>query len=88
MNDAIQSLIGSRRFIALAAIAVLGVFREQLGIPQEAYDKLREAVYLWVGVETVRSSKDGSGVFGNLTLLLELLTKPKATKDDNNVIAS
>jgi len=84
MNDAIQSLIGSRRFIALAAIAILGVFREQLGIPQEAYDKLREAVYLWVGVETVRSSKDGAGVFGNLTLLLELLTKPKS-KDDKNV---
>lgn len=84
MNDAIQSLIGSRRFIALAVVAVLGVFREQLGIPQEAYDKLRDAAYLWVGVETVRSSKDGSGVFGNLTLLLELLTKPKS-KDDKNV---
>jgi hypothetical protein len=88
MNDAIQSLIGSRRFIALAVVAVLGVFREQLGIPQEAYDKLRDAVYLWAGLETVRSSKDGSGLLGNISLLIDSLTKAKPSKDDANVPAA
>jgi len=80
MNEILQSLTGSRRFVALVAIAILGVFREKLGITQELFDVISQSVLVWVGAETLRSSRDGSGIVKSYGESLRSSEKPSAAK--------
>lgn len=58
MNDAIQSLIRSRRFwAAVASIAVI-VLKDRLPIPEDQITNIVMAIGAWIVGESLRSSKD------------------------------
>ena len=89
MNGAIQSLTGSRRFIGLFLLGVVVVFYDKIGIDKDQLNWLGGIVLAWVGAETARSSKDGSGILGGLSKFLpqimELLKQILENKDKPNV---
>jgi hypothetical protein len=71
MPDVLKKTLLSRRFIALVLLGVLSMYKEKLGIPEEAFATIEKSIWLWVGVETARSSVDGSGLFELIKIMLE-----------------
>ncbi len=85
MNDAIKSLTGSRRFIGLFLLGAVVVFYDKIGLDKDQLNWLGGIVLTWVGAETARSSKDGSGILSGLSKFLpqimELLKQILENKD-------
>ena len=65
-NSYLWSVLLSRRAIAIIAVAVLKAYQSQLGISDEFMQQIETSVWVWVGAESLRSSKDGSGIVAAL----------------------
>lgn len=74
MNDAINSIVKSRRAWALIIGVLVVLFGNRLGLTPDQSSTIWNTMLAWAGLETVRSSKDGSMP---ILELLRSLLEPK-----------
>lgn len=60
MNDAIASILKSRRAWALIIGVLVVVFQSKTGMTADQVQAIWQTMLAYAGIETIRSSKDGS----------------------------
>ena len=60
MNDVLNSIVKSRRAWALAIGMLVVVFASRIGMTPEQAQTIWQTMLAYAGIETLRSSKDGS----------------------------
>lgn len=70
LQDFVLSTLFSRRCLAMVAVAIVKANQEKFGLSDETMDVIVNFIIVYVGAETLRSSKDGSGIVTQVAALI------------------